>query len=414
MTIPLNLGSFAHVSCQARRWDDNRDMPAAWEAERLVAEVRRLAVRGLPRDEYHRELAARLRRTIAIDATCWHGLDPRTLLLTTASPEELLQRGFLSTETEPLAAQTVLASEYQRDDYNTFAALARRRAPVGILSEATRGRPERSARYREFLAPRGTPFEMRAAFVTHGRAWGCVVFHRSQATGDFQGADAQLIARLSRPIAEGLRTSLRVDAARRPDDDRAPGLILLGPGNEVELATPLAQVLLEPLRHDSPGSSTTVPLPILALAATARQLQHSRGSDAAVALHVPSDEGWLSLHASLPDGTTSARVAIVIQRASREHTAPLRLEIYGLSDRERQIATLVATGLSTKALAERLFLSPWTVQDHLKSIFDKTRTRSRRELRARIFFDEFLPGIATRAPLAADGALTPRPAHPPD
>src|SRR5918994_7343322 len=113
MTIPLNLGSFAHVSCQARRWDDNRDMPAAWEAERLVAEVRRLALRGLPRDEYHRELAARLRRTIAIDATCWHGLDPRTLLLTTASPEELLQRGFLSAETLPPAAQAFWACEYE-------------------------------------------------------------------------------------------------------------------------------------------------------------------------------------------------------------------------------------------------------------------------------------------------------------
>jgi len=200
---------------------------------------------------------------------------------------------------------------------------------------------------------------------------------------------------------------LRVDAARRLDENCAPGMILLGPGNEVELVTPPAQVLLEPLRHDSPGSSTTVPLPILALVATARQQRHSRGSDAAVALHVPSDEGWLSLHASLPDGTTSERVAIVIHRASREHAAPLRLETYGLSDRERQIATLIATGLSTKALAERLFLSPWTVQDHLKSIFDKTGTRSRRELRAGIFFDEFLPGIATRAPLAADGRLTP-------
>jgi hypothetical protein len=46
--------------------------------------------------EYHRELAARLRRRIAIDATCWHGVDPRTLLLTSARPEELLEYGFLS------------------------------------------------------------------------------------------------------------------------------------------------------------------------------------------------------------------------------------------------------------------------------------------------------------------------------
>lgn len=95
--------------------------------------------------------------------------------------------------TEPEAARVVLASEYERDDYNAWAALARRRAPVGILSEATRGRPERSARYREWLTPAGLPFEMRAAFVTRRRAWGCVGFHRSETSGDFQ--------RPGRPVA---------------------------------------------------------------------------------------------------------------------------------------------------------------------------------------------------------------------
>jgi hypothetical protein len=96
------------------------------------------------------------------------GVDPRTLLLTTASPEELLQRGFVSAETLPPVGQAFWACEYEREDYNTFAALARRRAPVGILSEATRGRPQRSPRSREFLAPLGMPFEMRTAFSPAG------------------------------------------------------------------------------------------------------------------------------------------------------------------------------------------------------------------------------------------------------
>jgi len=391
---------------------DNYVVAAAWETERLVAEIRGLAVRGLPRDEYYRELAARLRRTIAIDATCWHGVDPRTLLLTTASPEELLQRGFLSAETLPPAAQAFWACEYEREDYNTFAVLARRRAPVGILSEATRGRSQRSPRYREFLAPHGTPFEMRTAFVTRGRVWGCVVFHRAEATGDFQPVDARLMARLSGPIAEGLRTCLRLDAARRSDEESAPGMVVLGPRNEVELITAPAQRLLEPLHADSTPRATTVPVPILTLAATARRQRLSTLGDTSVALNVPSRGGWLSLYAALPDGTKSQRVAIVIQPASPERAAPLRLEMYGLSAREREIAALVAAGLSTKALADRLSLSPWTVQDHLKSIFEKTGTHSRRELRARIFFDEFLPGIDARAPLAANGALTSHTARP--
>jgi hypothetical protein len=79
------------------------------------------------------------------------------VLLTTADPVELMAEGFLTPETEMIAAGAVLASECQRDDVNTFASLAGRRRPSAILSESTRGRPERSARYQEFLAPFGLP-----------------------------------------------------------------------------------------------------------------------------------------------------------------------------------------------------------------------------------------------------------------
>ncbi len=378
---------------------------AAWDADRLVAEVQRLSLRGMQRDEFHRELASRLRRTIPVDAACWHGLDPRTLMLTSADPVELLAGGFLTPETEPAAAQTVLASEYERDDYNMFASIAGRRSPVGILGTSTRGRPERSARYREFLAPRGTPFEMRSAFVTRGRAWGCVVLHRSEASGEFTAAEAALLARLSRPIAEGLRASVRLDAARRQDHDAAPGMVLLGRHDEVELVTTPAQVLLDDLIRESPATHHQVPLPVLSLAARARQQARGIPDRASPAMEVPTKAGWLSLHASVPDGARSDLVAIVIQRAKPEAAVALELEARGLTQREREVAGLAVQGMSTVAIAERLFLSPWTVQDHLKAIFEKTGAHSRRELRALVFFEEYLPAIGARRPLDASGAV---------
>ena len=41
-------------------------------------------------------------------------------------------------------------------------------------------------------------------------------------------------------------------------------------------------------------------------------------------------------------------------------------------------------GADTAAIGAGLFLSPWTVQDHLKSIFAKVAVRSRGELVARL------------------------------
>lgn len=59
---------------------------------------------------------------------------------------------------------------------------------------------------------------------------------------------------------------------------------------------------------------------------------------------------------------------------------------------------LVLQGLTTKEISERLFVSALTVQQHLKSIFDKSGVRSRRELVARIFAEHYQPGFAARPP----------------
>jgi DNA-binding CsgD family transcriptional regulator len=376
----------------------------SWTADRLAIEVDRMGARGLPYGELHAELAARIRRLVPVDAMCWHGLDPDTKLLTTANPVELLHGGFLTPETEANAAGAVVTSEYLRDDVNTFAALAARRTPVGILSETTRGRPQRSARYVEYLEPIGTPFEMRVAMVTRGRAWGCVVLHRTQAAGDFTPDEARIMARLSRPIAEALRGSYRVDAALRPDEDRDPGLLVLDARDEVELITAPAVALLELVARDDPAHRA-VPGGALSLAAQVRR--QGRAGRPAPPLHVPTSTGWLTFHGSLPDGALSGRVAIVVQRAGEEYAVPLRLEAFGLTAREREVAALVARGLDTAAIAERLVISPWTVQDHLKAVFTKTNTRSRRELLSQVFFNDQLPGLVAKDPLNAGGHLLP-------
>jgi hypothetical protein len=265
-------------------------------ANGVTDRLERLGARALPYAELHAEITERLRKVMRIDAACWHGLDPANLLLTTANPFELLNNGFLTPETEMVAAGAVLASEYQRADVNSFASLAKRRRPSAILSETTRGHPEQSARYNDFLAPFGLPYEMRTAMVTRGRAWGCVIFHRTAASGDFTQEDAALMGKLSRPIAEALRNTLRFDAARRAGP-RAPSMLVLGPTDDIELATPGTDEVLELLRYADPVART-LPAPVLILAAQIRA--GSKDGRPPEPLHTATAEGWITLHGSLP------------------------------------------------------------------------------------------------------------------
>jgi DNA-binding CsgD family transcriptional regulator len=62
----------------------------------------------------------------------------------------------------------------------------------------------------------------------------------------------------------------------------------------------------------------------------------------------------------------------------------LVLSSLGLTRRESEVALLVLRGASTKAIGAELHLSAYTVKDHLKSIFDKTGVRSRRDLVAQV------------------------------
>ena len=64
-----------------------------------------------------------------------------------------------------------------------------------------------------------------------------------------------------------------------------------------------------------------------------------------------------------------------------------------LTAREREVTRLVARGLPTTAIAARLYLSPWTVQDHLKAIFQKVGVGTRGELVARVFFQPRVPEL---------------------
>ncbi len=56
------------------------------------------------------------------------------------------------------------------------------------------------------------------------------------------------------------------------------------------------------------------------------------------------------------------------------------IEEFGLSEREGEILRLIARGKTANAIAEKLVISPHTVNTHIRHIYDKTQIRKRGEL----------------------------------
>jgi DNA-binding NarL/FixJ family response regulator len=61
-----------------------------------------------------------------------------------------------------------------------------------------------------------------------------------------------------------------------------------------------------------------------------------------------------------------------------------------LSPREKDILKLLVEGLSHKAIAERLFISPHTVRTHLKNIYEKLHVHSKSEAAVKAVKDDLI------------------------
>lgn len=112
-----------------------------------------------------------------------------------------------------------------------------------------------------------------------------------------------------------------------------------------------------------------------------------------------ADGGWMKIEVAPLDGPHDGWVAVNLRTATAAETFDLLCRAYDLTRREREIVALIVAGLDTREISRRLFISSYTVQDHLKAVFDKVGIHSRRELLSRLATP--LEGDVTETMLAA-------------
>ena len=354
--------------------------------------VRRACRRATDAVGLHRDVARLLPRAVPFDRWCGLVLDPATVINTGGYHEEGLPASVLP---------RLLEIEAGEPDVNTLPELSRSRTGVSTVHRATRQDPARSVRYRDVLEPAGLGRELRAVLRERGTPWGGLVLLRETGGPDFTDAELAFVAGLSADLARGIRRCLLLSELAHRDAEHVPGMALLAlAGDEVH-----AEVVSAAARHwladiaDGPFGDTGLPVAAASLAMSART-----APDSSLATRLRTRSGrWLTLHAEVVDGGPPVRVSLLVEPTRPHELAEVIAAAYGLSEREREVARLVVSGHSTKEIAEALWLSPWTVQDHLKNTFAKLGVGSRAELTSRLFFDQYLPRMAGGEPLGGDG-----------
>jgi len=271
------------------------------------------------------------------------------------------------------------AAEFGGPDVNTLAEIATRNPPAGALRADTGGRVETCRRYRDFLRPRfGFTDELRVVFRRREVTWGALALYREGDDVPFTRADVRELGMTSGVLADAVQRSLfcsrTVPAAVPPAD---PAVLIIDAADQVTHLSLAARAAIEELGG---WDGTSLPTSLLAVATVARAGGVGRGTRAQ-----GRSGTWLSLRAARLDGPPGrADVVISVERTPPAELSRLALAARGLTGREEEVAMLVLQGASTKSIAAALYLSPHTVQDHLKAIFAKLGVNSRREMIAQL------------------------------
>lgn len=315
--------------------------------------------------------------TETIESPFWYTVDPASHLVTS-----IYGKGC---DLDP--------SEYMRwellaDDVMKTADVLQNPRGVQTLHEITDGRPERSQIYREVMVPYGMAQELLVALrSSSGQNWGTTRLNRSPGEPMFSPHEIAFMVAAAPLVAAGVRHGLLVGEATDPERPDSPGLVVMTGDGEVHSLSSTAQEWFDRLPDDD-GRQDGVPTSVLAVAAAALADSGEQRAGGFSTARVPMADGrWAVVHGAVMDRNVDSRVTVIIEPAHPDRMAPLLMSIFGLTDREQEVTQLVLRGRSTTELASQLGVSPYTVQQHLKSIFEKTGVNSRGELVARVYFD---------------------------
>ena len=232
---------------------------------------------------------------------------------------------------------------------------------------------------------------------TGSKTWGLVCLMRNDGRGPFTEREVDVLRYVGPIIASELRRFAVQEAEPAAQLD-IPGTALYDAAGRLMHLDAQAEHWFAELAGPSWPEGPQEAAAIAAVVSRAPMVAVGQERvPASARLRAPSGR-WMYVQASClsSPGGGSGPIAVTIGPAKSSQIAPIIVEAYGLTPREREITQAVARGLANQEIAEALHLSVYsvyTVRDHLKAVFGKVGVTTRGELIAKLFADHYVPDV---------------------
>ncbi|GAA1859842.1 LuxR C-terminal-related transcriptional regulator [Microbacterium koreense] len=361
-------------------------MTTALQAGRVRSDIDVMSRAGLPLHRFMDEAAEAMSRVVPAVAGCFSTLDPATGIVSSTrkmgdldgrNEGDLTWARIEYGENDPTAMLTMIAEDV---------------TAVGVLS-SLKGNIDGSVRLAEFLIPAfDYRDEARVVFRDRAGAWGSMCLFRGSDEAPFSPDEVEFLGVIAPLVTRGIRVGLLATGDRvEPSDTRGPAVIIVDAHDRITQITPAASAELARMTRIPEGGD---PLAVVqSLVASARRFACGEQNTAPHVRLRTVDGVWLTIGASPLSGSNdrAGDVVVTIEQARPQEVVTLVAAAFGLTAREKDVTGMVLRGADTKQIAAAMHLSPYTVQDHLKSVFEKAGVTSRGQLVGRVYADQYAP-----------------------
>jgi DNA-binding CsgD family transcriptional regulator len=314
-------------------------------------------------------------RAVPFDAHVWLLTDPVTCV-----------------GTSPLADVPMLEwsrlPDLSRERYlttvNRWTELRRDRTPAAGL--AADDDPARSGLWRDVLSGMGVTDVASSVFADRFGCWAWLDLWRCD--GTFSAGEVELLAELTGPLTEGIRTAQARTflSGAEPLALAGPAVVLLDAGLRVVSQTATAGTALMEL--NPPGEEPIEsPIPAAALNVSAALVAAEAGVPVGPPwsrVHLGAGR-WVTLRAERMTGV--AEIAVTIEVSTFAERREVFALAHGLTPREREVLGHLTSGADSRSMARALALSEHTVNDHVRAVLAKCDAPTRAVLVSRIAGD---------------------------